>query len=329
LVESKDDIAKFEEIKTVITEKLNEKNEQLSSDLKGGKSILKTIVEFYKNDTNPEKETLEAKFSAAALADVESLAFDLKKADVYRENWNQQKQFIKNADGNAKSPTESIAETKQIAIAGRALAREIMCEIQLSSFRQEFTLFKKYKEFQKFEVSNRKTGESTFVNLKEVELNQRGSLFDQTLEFFIENREKRHYRHQVEKLIKEKNTELKENLKSAKIFSKTVSEETRDYKSKSFFGKVNYIHAPLFTPKELITIELRIKQTESKSEATKLQTILDSADHSEAKNLSVILGKFSKDNEPSKNAEQMQDKNQSNQAVRENKIENPIQEKIR
>jgi hypothetical protein len=205
-----------------------------------------------------------------------------------------------------------------------------MCEIQLSSAKEEFTLFKKHKEFQKFEVSNRKTGESTFVSLKEVEFNSRGSLFDQTLEYFIENRDKRHSRHQVEKLIKEKNTELKENLKSAKIFSKTASEETQDYKTKSFFGKVNYNHAPLFTPKELMTIELRIGQTESKSEATKLQTILNSADHSEAKNLSIFLGKFSKDNEPSKNAEQMQDKKQqANQAVHENKIENSILEKGR
>ena len=112
LVEKQDKLAKLEEIKTAITEKLNEKNDQLAIDLKGEKSILKTIDEFYKNDTNPEKENLEAKFSAAELAEVESLAFDLKKADVYQENWKQQKQFIENAEDNAKNPAESIAETE-------------------------------------------------------------------------------------------------------------------------------------------------------------------------------------------------------------------------
>lgn len=341
LVEHHDKLAKLEEIKTAITEKLNKKNDQLAIDLKSEKSILKTIDEFYKNDTNPEKENLEAKFNAAELAEVESLAFDLKKADVYQENWQQQKQFIELAESNAKDPAESLSELKQKTIAGRAIAREIMCEIEFNRAKEEFQIFKKHKNFQKFEVTNRKTGKSTSLSLKEVEFDSRGSLFDQTLEFFIENREKRNYRHQVEKLIKEKNTELKENLKLAKIFSKTSSEETRDYKTKSFLSTEKFLQAPLFTPKELITIEIRIKQTESKSEATKLQKTLDSADHSKAKNLLVILGKFSLDSEHSKNVEQTQDKKQqanqsdkekilfANQAVHENKVENLIQDKGR
>lgn len=300
LVEKQDKLAKFEEIKTAITEKLNERNDQLASDLKGEKSILKTIDDFYKNDTNPDKENLEVKFSAAELAEVESLAFDLKRADVYRENWKQQKQFIKYAEDNHKNPAESIAETKQKTIAGRAVAREILCEIELNRAKEEFLTFKKHKNFQKFEVTNRKTGEATFVSLKEVELNLRGSLFDQTLEYFLENREKRNHRRQVEKFIKEKNTELKENLKSAKTFSKAASEETRDYKTKSFFGSTSYTHTPIFTPKELITIELRIKQTENKSEAKNLQKILDLVDYSKAENLQTILQVFAAEKEQTK-----------------------------
>ena len=300
LVEKQDKLAKLEEIKTAITEKLNEKNDQLAIDLKGEKSILKTIDDFYKNDTNPEKENIQAKFSAAELAEVESLAFDLKKTDVYRENWKQQKQFIENAGDNTKNPAESMAELKQKTIAGRAVARDIMCEIQLNRAKEEFALFKKHKNFQKLEVTNKKTGEATFVSLKEVEFDSRGSLFDQTLEYFLENREKRNHRRQVEKFIKEKNTELKENLKSAKIFSKTAAEETRDYKTKSFFGSTGYTHAPLFTPKELMTIELRIKQTESKSEAAKLQKILGLVDYSKAENLQTILQVFATEKEPTK-----------------------------
>ena len=300
LVEKQDKLAKFEEIKTAVTEKLNEKNDQLANDLKGEKSILKTIDEFYKNDTNPEKENIQARFNAAELAEVESFAFDLKKAEVYQENWSQQKQFIENAEGNAKNPAESIAELKQETIAGRALAREILCEIELNRAKEEFALFKKHKNFQKFEVTNGKTGEATFVNLKEVEFDSRGSLFDQTLEYFLENQEKRNHRRQVEKFIKEKNTELKENLKAAKIFSKIAAEETLDYKTKSFFSTEKFLQAPLFTPKELITVELRIKQTESKSEAAKLQKILDLVDHSKAENLHKILQGFAADKEPTK-----------------------------
>lgn len=344
LVEKQDKLAKFEEIKTAITEKLNEKNDQLASDLKGEKSILKTIDDFYKNDTNPEKESIQAKFSAAELAEVESLAFDLKKADVYRENWKQQKQFIENAEGNPKNPPESIAELKQKTIAGRAVAREILCEIELNRAKEEFLIFKKHKNFQKFEVTNRKTGEVTSLSLKEVELNLRGSLFDQTLEYFLENREKRNHRRQVEKFIKEKNTDLKENLKSAKTFSKTASEETRDYKTKSFFGSTGYTHTPIFTPKELITIELRIRQTESKSEAAKLQKILDSIDYSKAENLQTILQVFAAEKEQTKaielnsvNEQQLtvnsekEDKKPVEKSIeiRESKIEIPNQERGR
>jgi hypothetical protein len=75
---------------------------------------------------------------------------------------------------------------------------------------------------------------------------------------------------------------------------------------------VNYNHAPLFTPKELITIELRLRQTESKSEAVKLQKILDSADHSEAKNLSSILAGFSAEKEFSKTEQNLVEQKQQN-----------------
>ena len=49
-----------------------------------------------------------------------------------------------------------------------------------------------------------------------------------------------------------------------------------------------------------MTIELRIRQTESKSEAAKLQKILDSVDHSKAENLHKILQGFAAEKEPTK-----------------------------
>ena len=268
LIEQKETLAKLEETKSAILENLNEKNDRMASDLAGEKSILKTLDEFYKNDTNPEKENLPAKFTAAELAEVESFAFDLKLADVYRENWEQQKQLVE-ISGD-KSENNSISESKQNFIAGRSLAREILTEIEVARCKEEFADFKKNKDFQKFEVTDRKTGEAKFVSLSEVRFDSRGSLFDQTLEYFLENREKRRTRNTLETIVKEKGAELKENLKSAKDLLKVSGEIAGDFKTKSFFGATRYLHTPLFTPKELITIELRISQTESKSEAAKL-----------------------------------------------------------
>jgi hypothetical protein len=89
-VEQKQTLAKLEDARSAILENLNEKSDRMASDLAGEKSILKTLDEFYKNDTNSEKENLPAKFTGAELAQVESIAFDLKLTDVYRENGEQQ-----------------------------------------------------------------------------------------------------------------------------------------------------------------------------------------------------------------------------------------------
>jgi len=290
LIDQKETLAKLEETKSAILENLNEKNDRMASDLAGEKSILKTLDEFYKNDTNPEKENLPAKFTAAELAEVESFAFDLKLPDIYRENWEQQKQLVE-ISGD-KSENNSISESKQNFIAGRSLAREILTEIEVARCKEEFADFKKNKDFQKFEVTYGKTGEAKFVSLSEAQFDSRGSLFDQTLEYFLENREKRRTRRHLETIVKEKGIELKQNLKSAKDLLKVSGEIAGDFKTKSFFGATRYLYMPLFTPKELITIELRISQTESRSEAAKLQKILGSADQSKSKNLSEILGSF-------------------------------------
>ena len=301
LVERKQSSAKLEEIKFVIAEKLSEKSEQAAVELQSEKNILKTLNDFYQNETNQGKETCAPEFSAAELAEVESLAFELKNADFYRENWEHQKRFVKVADGEAKN-IESINELKQKTIAGRAVAREIMCETETNRAKDEFAAFRKNKIFQKFEIKNEKTGASKFVSLKEVEFDSRGSILDQTLEYFTENREKGRTRNQLEKIVKEKESELKENLKSARELLKVAGKEVTDYKQKSFFGAVIYLHAPVFTPKELMTLEIRIKQTENNPEAAKLQKILALADYEGAKNLSAVLTSVAGENKFSKTA---------------------------
>lgn len=300
LVEENQTRAKLEEIKTQVAEKLTEKSEQSATQLESEKNILKTLDEFYKNDTHAKKETLEPKFTASELAEVESFAFELKNARVYDENWRHQKEFIENAV--AVKNDESAKELRQKIIAGRAVAREIMCETETARAKEELSLFQKNKIFQKFEITNAKTGAARFVSLKEVEFDARGSILDQTLEFFTENREKRRTRYALEKLVKEKESELKENLKSARELSKVAGAETVDYKQKSFFGAVKYSVAPVFTPKELVTLEIRIKQTENKSEAKNLQKILEIADYTNSKNLSAILAKFGDENRVAKTA---------------------------
>ena len=171
----------------------------------------------------------------------------------------------------------------------RAIAREILCETELSRAKDEYKLFKKQKDFHKFEIENKKTGETKLVSLSEVRFASSGSIFDQTLEYFTENREKRRTRNEIEKQIKIKRLELKENLDAAKSVFQTATDAAREYQTRSFFGAQQYHQPPLFTPKELMTIELRIKETTVLSKALKLQKILNVADYEKSKNLSEIL----------------------------------------
>jgi len=307
LIEQKNASAKLEEIKLAVAEKLSEKSDQMTGELQREKNILKTLNEFYKNETGWDKEKLAPVFSAAELAEIESLAFELRNAEIYRENWQHQKQFMMRAggvDSDAPKNIESTQESKQKTIAGRAVAREIMCETETARAKDELAAFQKNKIFQKFEIADAKTGAAKFVSLKEVQFDSRGSILDQTLEYFTENREKRRTRHGLEKTIKEKESDLKENLKSARELSKVAGAETVDYKQKSFLGAVTYTHAPVFTPKELMTLELRIRQTDNKSEAAKLQKILGSADYEQAKNLSAILASVAGENKLAKTADE-------------------------
>lgn len=328
LIERKDERAKLEETRNLIVEKLGEKQENSVSEITRENSLLKTLGGFYQKDTNPEKETLEPKFSANELAEIESLACSLKLPEVFRENWLLQKEFIEGSEDKDKNTSEA----KEKIIAGRALARQVLSEIELAQCKEELQNFKKHKDFTKFEIVKEKTGEAKFVSLSEVRFDSRGSLFDQTLEYFLENREKRNTRRQLEKLVKEKHIELRENLRDAKSITKTAAEEARDFQTKSIFGTVKFTQEPLFTPKELMTIELRINQTESKSEAKSLQKILDSADHSKAKNLSAILSGSLVETEHSKKAETSQNKanlpekievklSSEKSDIRENKLE--------
>lgn len=295
LIERRDELGKLEENRSKIIELLDEKQENLVKQQFDEKALLETLNGFYEKDTNHEKETLKPKFDAKELAEIESLAFDLKLPEIYRENWSQQKQFL--ADSGHKD--HSVKDV----IAGRALARQILSEAEVSRCQEDLKLFKKNKDFTKFEIVNQKTGEAKFVSLSEVRFDSRGSLFDQTLEYFLENREKRNTRREIEKLIKEKQIELKEDLRDAKAIYKTAAEEARDFQTRSIFGAVKFKHEPLFTPKELITIEFRAGQTESKSEAKHLQKIFNLTDHSKAKNLSAILSGSMSEKEQTKNAE--------------------------
>lgn len=327
LVEPMTTLKQLEETKALILEKLIEKNGVMEKNFADEKSLNKTLDEFYKNDTNSAKEKIQPKFSAAELAEIESLSFSLKLTDVYRENWEQQKQLIQNGEGKGQNENISLKKSQEKVIAGRAIAREILSEIEVAGAKEEFENFKKHRDFQKFEISNPTTGKTKFLSLAEIGLDRRGSILEQTLEYFLESRELRKMRHALEKQVQIKNSQLKENVKAANNILQVAREIAGDFKTKTFFGETRYHHPPIFTPKELITVELRIIQTTSQSEAKNLQKTLDLANISQAKNLPAILQTYANKKENTQGVENhFRDEQKS--AVQVNKNDAKSSEKI-
>jgi hypothetical protein len=72
-----------------------------------------------------------------------------------------------------------------------------------------------------------------------------------------------------------------------------ASKETVDYKKGTFFGPVGFTRSPIFTAQETVVIETRIRRTDNKVEAQKLQGLLDAQDTTVIGSLSNILSHFS------------------------------------
>ncbi|MGB7208376.1 MAG: relaxase MobL [Pyrinomonadaceae bacterium] len=313
LPESDSRNSRYADIKRTIIEAFEDKSRELRSELNREKNAAKTLDSIYKNDPISDKETIAAKFDAQQLAEIETLAFQLKLPKVYEQNWLDQKSFISRAGPDStesrseKHPSfkkESSQSSRQhTLLAGRAIARQVMCEVELMKATDLFVKFRKTKHLQKFELADNKTGEIRFVNLAEVEIRRHGSIFDQALDYFLEDRERRSTRNTLKSIIKEKEKELKTEVRAAKEMLATASKETVDYKKRKLFGPNVFTSSPIFTPQEMVVIESRTQRTDNKFEAQKLQALLDVRDVDTSRSLSNLLSSFSSRKENIENRE--------------------------
>ncbi len=294
-------------LRTKTIQKLEERNGERAHSLKQEKNTERILQSIYKNDPTSDKQTHNPKFNADQLAVIESLAFRLKLPEVYADNWNEQKSFVLQAGNDSAAALKNtatalengniLAAKQEALIAGRAIAREVMCEVELAKATDSLRKFQKYKHLHKFEVSDERTGEARFVNLKEVEFRQYGSFLDQAIEYFTEDRERRRTRNTIKTKIKERNAKLKSEVTAAKELIEITSREAGYYKKGGIFGLGSLTHNPIFTPQETAALELRIKQTENLFESMKLKSLLEIKGERSTGTLSKILGLFSSDKE--------------------------------
>ncbi len=296
----------YAEIHRDLIEKIEIDRHGLERELAKEKKSVKTIEEICKREPASGENTSAANYSAWQLAEIESLAFQLRVPEAYEQNWLDQKRFITQTaipNGQHDKPDRSSVKeqpktsTQENVIAGRAVAREVICQMEFKKMSENLLRFQKSKHLEKFVVLDEKTGESKLVSLRDAEFRRNGSIFDQAIEYITESSERRRTRNTLKTIVKEKESALKHEARLTKELLQIASEEAGDYKKSNLFGRTILTHSPIFTPKETAAVELRIKRTEDRSEAVRLNQMLQLTGDSVGASLAMILANFAPNKE--------------------------------
>ena len=249
----------------------------------------------------PEDRPAEGHYSPLQLAEVEVLSLRLGQRAEYESSWQSQRLLIEAADMAcpayrrlAKSgPTADFGAHKLEAIAGRALAREIVANVEVGKATEDLKIFRGSYRFLKHPVSDPESGAITYLCLHDVDLPQSASLLDRTMHELLEDRERRTLRRAVESQAKEREKTLKDDLARAKEIAKSATRDASEFKSYSILGLfAEPSHRPIFTSGEIAMLELRIANTRNASEASHLQAVVESASETPLRSLTDLLRDF-------------------------------------
>ncbi|MGB7069687.1 MAG: hypothetical protein WBD22_09355, partial [Pyrinomonadaceae bacterium] len=169
-------------------------------------------------------------------------------------------------------------------IAGRVMAREILCNMGLNKIKDDLAYFRKSKRFHKFAMEDKKNGSTNYLSLNDVDLPQKASVLDHALSLLLESKDHRTLRCEIEGRVKEHEKGLKADVAAAKSLSVATAIEAAEFKQPALWGNIaNSNFQPLFTTSEIAEIEKRIENTSNSKEFRKLSSILENSakEHSE------------------------------------------------
>ncbi|MEK7854856.1 MAG: hypothetical protein AAB288_02115, partial [Acidobacteriota bacterium] len=221
-------------------------------------------------------------FSAEDLIEYEALARKLKLTPEYGAVWDLQKVSISAAPRSLVGTYTGNSETQLVA--GRVMARDVLCNIGLNKAKDELAYFRKSKRFHKFALEDKKNGSANYLSLNDVDLPRRTSVLDHALNLLLESKDHRALRSEIEARVKEHEASLKADVATAKSLSIAAGVEAAEFKQHSLWGNTAAPDfQPLFTKREIAEIENRIENTSNSKESRSLSSILeDSAkEHSE------------------------------------------------
>ncbi|HQU91896.1 MAG TPA: relaxase MobL [Pyrinomonadaceae bacterium] len=245
-------------------------------------------------DQNSNAENVKPRFSAQQIIEIESLSRKLKMPKENASNWSLQKTSILAAESkqiraNGMIGTSAIGDVTKV-VAGRAMAREILCNIGLNKAREDLAFYRKSKRFHKFAIEDKQSGSISYLSLNDVDLPRNASILDHGLNLLLEGRDHRGLRRELEFRVKDRERNLKADVAAAKDLSLNAGREVSEFRQPSLWGRTadpNY--HPIFTTSEITEIEKRIELTSSSKEAKRLSTTLGHSARVNSERLNEIL----------------------------------------
>ena len=275
------------------------------------KEFNQTLGKIFDAETNPNKTELAPAFSAYELSEAEDLSVDAGRENFYenalllQESWLREKlaetsrlktdsktlkdsgeiENQKRSASTVETTTQFQTETDtQIAadkiignfVLGRAATRSIIAQTKVIEAQENLDRYKREEFFVKHRILDAKTGATREISLHDVEPRKHYYLLDSILEKSLESKEQKNLRDAVRQAAEKKEKELAQNFSNAQ--SRTERLENQKSRLLEKYSAVPDEDQPIFTPKEITALDIRAARTMEKSEANRLEKIVNDAE---------------------------------------------------
>lgn len=257
---------------------LNDHSMSLQKDLQTSRNVVGVLHDVL--DRHAMQKDLEPRFSAEEVLEIDVLARRLKLPDQYSANWNVQRKLIGEFEGqqlnSGGTSKEAIWGHDKDIVAGRTIAREILCNIELNKAKEGLAYYRKTKRFHKFAIEDKTNGATSYLSLNDVDLPRKGSILDHGLNLLLESKDHRLFRHELEGRVKAREADLKASLVAAKELVLEAGREASTFKQNSWWqSSWEPDYQPVFTVREVADIEKRIAASPDTKEASRLKLALE------------------------------------------------------
>ncbi|MFN0139216.1 MAG: relaxase MobL [Pyrinomonadaceae bacterium] len=273
---------------------LNEHSMRLQKTLRNDQKVAGVLREILERNSNAEN--VKPRFSSEQIIEIESLSRKLKMPKENASNWSLQKTSILAAESeqiraHGMIGSSAVGDVTKV-VAGRAMAREILCNIGLNKAKEDLAFYRKSKRFHKFAIEDKQNGSISYLSLNDVDLPRKASILDHGLNLLLEGKDHRVLRRELEARVKDRERNLKADVAAAKDLSLNAGREVSEYKQPSIWsGIADPTYEPVFTTGEITEIEKRIELTSSSKEAKRLSTTLGHSARVNSESFNEILRK--------------------------------------